>query len=132
LLGLEQFGRAGEFEEPRGIAERHDGAEHPGGGGGIVGEIHHADFETVDGQARHGGREFGRADGGEAELVAPAVDVGEFAADIAGEGGHGEFGGGAVRAGHAVGGLAHGGGGFALPAGGGGPLQAGAVGGAHG
>ena len=65
-------------------------------------------------------------------LAPPAVHVGQFAADVAGEGGDREIAVGAAGARNDVGGLAHRVRGSDLPAGGGGPGESGSLGGGHG
>ncbi|MFM1944281.1 MAG: hypothetical protein RI897_3263 [Verrucomicrobiota bacterium] len=75
------MGIAGEFIEPGAAVAGDDGADHAF----IAGDIEDLGFAVAggDGFERLDGFRFG--DGGEADLAAPAVDIGGGSADITGE-----------------------------------------------
>lgn len=125
---------AGKFEKPSGAGKGDDRAKKAFFGRGAgADDLEVVDVKCAGVEVGECGGEFGVSNGGEGELLAPAVDVGEVAADVAGEGGDGELGAGpAGRSGNEQGGLAHGTFGTGGPVGGGGPDEAGAGGGVDG
>ncbi len=133
LFAAHEGGGAGEFEEPRGVADGNDGADDAlRFGRWAARDIDGGQMEAVDVEVRRSAREFGDGERGELDLAAPAVDVGEIAADVAGEGRDRKIGGFAGISGDRVATFAHGGGGFGGPMGGGAPSEAGAVCGGNG
>ena len=115
LFGGKGRGGTGEFEEPSRAALRED---HPVNGLGRPGEQDGLAGNSADGNGLECGGQIGGGNRGQMDLVAPAVDVGEVAADITGEDGDAPVGGGIVRTGNGPGALAHRLVGFGLPVGG--------------
>ena len=130
MFARDESGGAGEFKKPGGVAEGYDRAEDAlRGGGGATGEIYRGEVQAVGFEVGGRAGELGGGERGELDLAAPAVDVGEIAADVAGERGDGKIGSGASVIGDRVAAFAHGGGGFVGPMGGGTPAEAWAFGG---
>lgn len=91
-LCFNQRGIAGDFKKP-GIALVHDGGDDAAlrpafaGGRGIAAEIDQGGGLAVDFDVPGDHADFGLRNGAQADLAAPAVDIHEGAADIAGKGG---------------------------------------------
>lgn len=92
FLTEDGFGIAEHFKEPS-LAVK--GEEHAEDGLGITRQAHIGGAVIGDGARGGGLREVGVSDGGEPDLLAPAVDVGEESAHVAGEDRDGD-GGGAI------------------------------------